>query len=286
MSSIAFAQDYIDLIKTDYAITPMNTFDTTEATTMLQEVNVDLIIPIELNDSFAILTGITYEMINASFVPNRKEESVIGLTLKLGANLKHNSKWSGTYLFLPKISSDLKKISNRDFQFGGAILMKYNKTNHFSYKFGVYGNNELFGPLIVPLFGFYYISPSEKIEANVTLPITVDLNYSIAKSTRFGINFKGQVKSYQINTVVATEGNRYLARTSNDLYTYLQYGMKNGLNFQLGFGRSIGRLYSFYTEKIALRLPPFNFGDNRSQLNSGFSDSWLFKLAIFYRLKL
>lgn len=29
-----------------------------------------------------------------------------------------------------------------------------------------------------------------------------------------------------------------------------------------------------------------NLGDNRSQLNIDFSDSWLFKVAVFYRLKL
>lgn len=285
-SGMATAQDYIDLVKFDYAITPVNTFDTTGATTTLHEINGNLTVPIVINDSFAFLTGITYENVSASFDPGRTEESMTGLTLKLGANVKHNSKWSGTYMLLPKISSDLKKISNRDFQLGGAVLMKYTKTDHFNYKFGVYGNSELFGPFIVPLFGFYYLNPSEKFEAKVLLPLSVDLNYSITKGVRFGLNFKGQVRSYHVNTPVGTEADRYLEKSAKDLYTYFQYGTKNGLNFQLGFGRSLGRSYHIYNEKVSLGLPLFSFGDNRTQLNTDFSDSWLFKVAVFYRLKL
>lgn len=285
-SSAASAQDYIDLFKFDYANTPVNKFDTTEVTTRLQEINGDLTVPIAINDNFALLTGIIFENALASFNPDREVESMTGITLKLGANIKFNSKWSGTYLLLPKISSDLKKISNRDFQFGGAVLMKYSKSSNFSYKFGVYANNELFGVFIVPIFGFYYLSPSQKFEAKVILPLAVDLNYSITKSVRFGLNFRGQVRTYNVNTPVELETNRYLTKSANDVYAYCQYGMKNGLNFQLGFGRSFARSYRMYNEKVSLGIPLYYFGNNRTQLNMDFSDGWLFKATVFYRLKL
>ncbi|AOR28822.1 hypothetical protein FORMB_17880 [Formosa sp. Hel1_33_131] len=285
-TATAPAQDYIDLATFDYAITPVNTFDTTDATTTLQEINGNLTAPIVINDRFTFLTGIIYENISAAFDPGRKEESVTGLTLKLGANINHNSKWSGTYMLLPKISSDFNKISNRDFQLGGVVLMKYIKTDRLNYKFGVYANSESFGPFIVPLFGFYYLNPTEKIEVKVLLPLSVDLNYSITKNVRLGLNFKGQTRSYHLNSPAETEVDRYLVKFSQDLYTYFQYGTKNGFNFQLGLGRSLGRSYRIYDEKISLGLPLLNFGDNRTQLNTDFSDSWLFKVSVFYRLKL
>ena len=280
------AQDYIDLAKFDYAITPVNTFDSSSSTTTLQEINGDLTAPIVINDRFSFLTGIIYENISASFDPGQKKESVTGLTLKLGANVEHNSKWSGTYMLLPKISSDLKKISSRDFQLGGVVLMKYIKTDHLNYKFGVYANSELFGPFIIPLFGFYYLNTTEKLEAKVLLPLSVDLNYSIIKNIRVGLNFKGQARSYNLNTSTETEVDRYLVKSTQDLYTYFQYETKNGFNLQLGLGRSLGRSYRIYDEKISLGLPLLNFGDNRTQLNNDFSDSWLFKVSVFYRLKL
>tara|TARA_R110002072_G_scaffold286113_2_gene451130 strand:+ start:2366 stop:3286 length:921 start_codon:yes stop_codon:yes gene_type:complete len=280
------AQNYIDLIKFDYVVTPPNTFDSTSTSTTLQETNGDATIPIAINDNLAFLTGIAFENSSASFGIGRSRESMTGLTLKLGVNIKHNSKWSGTYVLLPKISSDLKKIDRRDFQFGAAVLMKYTKTSRFNYRIGLYGNTELSGPFIVPLFGLYYLSPSEKFEAKVLLPVTVDLNYLIGKGIRFGLNFKGQQRSYNMNSPFGSEANRYMERSTNELYAYFQYGTKSGLNFQLKFGRSVWRSYRIYDENVAFGIPLIFFGDNRTQLNTDFSDSWLFKIAVFYRLKL
>lgn len=285
-SSFSIAQNYVDLAKFDYAISPANTFDSTTSKTTLHEANLDLTAPIVINDRFTFLTGVSYDNISASFNPNRSDESFTGLILKLGANIKHNSKWSGTYMLLPKISSDFKSISKKDFQIGGVVLMKYIKSEHLNYKFGVYGNNELFGPFIVPIFGFYHLSSSEKFEAKILLPLSVDLNYSVKKDVRFGLSFKGQVRSYHVNQPLGTEADRHLVKSTNDIYSYFQYGTKKGLNFQLGFGRSIGRTYRMYDDKVSLALPLFNFGDNRTQLNSDFSDNWLIKVGVFYRLEL
>lgn len=285
-SELIAAQDYIDIFKSDYAISPSNVFDSSTTSTSLQEINGDLTVPLKVNDRFAILTGITYENISASFDPSKGKESVTGLTLKLGANFKHNSKWSGTYLFLPKISSDLEQISNRDFQFGGAVLMKYAKSEHFNYKFGMYANKELFGTFIVPIFGFYYQDPSEKFEAKVLLPLSVDLNYSITKAFKFGLNFNGQIRSYDLDNTQESGGDQYLVKSANDVYAYFQFGTKKGIHIQLGFGHSVGRSYRIYDEKVSWGVPLAYFGDNRKQLNLDFSDGWLMKASVFYRMKL
>jgi len=284
-ATISFGQNYIDLIKLDYTGSSLNSFDSSESTTSLYELNGDITIPLVVNEKLTFLPGFTYEKIVATFNPNRKQEALTGVTLKLGANIKHNAKWSGTYLLLPKISSDMNELSKRDMQVGGVALMKYTKSDHLNYKFGVYGNGELFGPFIVPIFGFYYLSPTDKFEAKVLLPLSVDLNYSISNSSRLGMNFKGQIRSYNLNTPINNESNRHLVRSTNELFTYFQYGLKNGINLQLGVGRSIGRTFRIYDEKIKFGLPLVYFGDNRTQLNTDFSDSWLFKGSVFYRLK-
>ena len=283
---LSYAQNYVDLVKFEYATTSNNSFEDEEATTSLFEMNGNLTVPIVLNKKTTILSGFAYEQTTASFNPGRDKESLIGITLKLGMNLNHNSKWSGTYMFLPKISSDMKKLGSKDYQLGGVVLMKYAKSDHFNYKFGVYSNAELFGPFLVPIFGFYYLSPTEKFEANVLLPLSVDLNYSISNSIRFGLNFKGQVRTYNLNTPVRKESSRYLTRSTNELYSYIQHSIKNGIQLQVGVGRSIGRSYRMYNEKVSLGTPLVYFGDNRNQLNTDFSDSWLFKATIFYRLNL
>ncbi len=283
---LAVSQNYIDLARIDYAGSSLNTFDTGNSTTSLQEINANLTLPIVINDNFTFLTGLTYEGTTASFNPGREKETLTGITLKLGVNIKHNQKLSGTYMLLPKVSSDLKKIASNDFQAGAVVLMKYAKSDHFNYKFGVYGNSELFGPFIVPIFGFYYLSPNEKTEAKVLLPLAVDVNYSFAKNTRVGLDFKGQVRSYNLNTPISSEVNSYISRSSNDVYTYLQHSLSNGVNFQLGVGRSVARTYRVYNQKVSFGMPLAYFGDNRTQLNTDFSDSWLYKISAFYRLKI
>ncbi len=280
------AQEYIDLFKSDYAISPSNAFDSTNDKTDLHEVNGDFTLPVELNDRFAFLTGLTYEKLSASFSPNEREESLTSLTLKIGGNVKHNSKWSGTYMILPKISSDLKRMSNRDLQIGGVVLMKCERSSQLNYKFGVYANSELFGAFIVPILGFYYQDPSEKFEAKVLLPLSVDLNYSMTNKFRFGLNFKGQVRTYNLNDQIDAEQNRYLARSTNELLGYMQYSTKRGINFQLGFGHTAGRSFRIYEDKVAMGMPLLYIDDNRQQINLDFSDGFLFKASVFYRLDL
>ncbi|MGB0424387.1 MAG: hypothetical protein ACPGED_08690, partial [Flavobacteriales bacterium] len=113
-----------------------------------------------------------------------------------------------------------------------------------------------------------------------------DLSHSIGKSMRFGMSFRGQIRTYNVNTPFENESDRYLVRSAKDAYSYLQYELKNGVNLQLGFGRSVGRLYSVYSEKVPFALPLVYFDDEREQLNTEFSDGWLFKVGVFYRLKL
>ena len=278
------AQEYIDLFKSDYTISPSNSFDSSTAQTNVQEINGDLTVPVKISDRFAFLTGITYENITASFEPGERSESVTGLTLKMGANLKHNSKWSGTYMFLPKVSSDLEQIGRRDFQYGGVVLMKYTKSKNFNYKFGMYANKELFGTFLVPIVGFYYKSPSDKFEAKVLLPLSVDLNYSMTNSFRVGLNFNGQVRSYNLNDSQPNDRNAYLTKSTNEVMTYAQYSTKKGINFQLGVGHSIARSYRVFDEKVTMGMPLVYFGDDRRQRNTDFSDGWLIKASVFYRL--
>lgn len=285
-TTVGLSQNYIDLVKIDYAISSPSSYDTSSAEVNLREMNGDLTLPIVINDNAAFLTGISYELTKGSFNPFRDTESVTGITLKLGANIKHNDKWSGTYMLLPKVSSDLKKLGKEDFQIGGVALMKYAKSDHFNYKFGVYANTELFSTFLVPILGFYYLSVNDKFEAKVLLPLAVDLNYSFTEKARVGFNFKGQVRTYNLNEPLFNENDRYLARSTNDLFAYFQYGLKNGINFQVAGGRSVARSYRIYNETVDFAMPLVYFGSQRSQLNADFSDSWLLKFTAIYRLGL
>jgi len=87
---------------------------------------------------------------------------------------------------LPKLSSDLANVSNDDFQIGIVGLANYKIKKNLKFKFGFYFNTESYGSLFVPLLGLYYLSPNNKLETNLTLPLKADLNYLLSKIIAVG----------------------------------------------------------------------------------------------------
>lgn len=283
------AQDYVDLLKTFYVNTPVNQFDTSTTGTRVQEYGLDAVVPFELKNGNAIITGLYTECITTKVNPVEANlTSVYTVMLKAGMKINHSEKWSGTYILLPKLSSDFKKIGGQDFQIGAIALLKYQKQNNLNYKVGVYYNSELFGPFFVPILGLYYLSPNEKFEADLSLPLWADFNYKIVEPVRVGLNFAAFVRTYYLNEPFEGNPNNYLAKSTNEVYGYLQFHLTKSLILQTKVGYSIGRNYRVYDEDddISWGLSAFKFGDNRKQLNPDFKDGLVYRARLIYRFHL
>lgn len=282
----AHSQDYIDLAKIYYSNTPLNQFDSSEAETRVREFGLDLNLPIVLNERYTFLTGFTFGSSSARvYSQSDRISSVYTVLLKLGMNIKHTEKWTGTYLFMPKLSSDLKEIDRDDFQFGGLVLIDYKKREKFKYRFGLYYNSELFGPYFVLLLGLYYKSNNDKFEINATLPVWLDLNYKLSSWFKVGSNFSGLTRTFNINDPQFAENGEYLVKQSNELFLYGQFEIQKSIIIQAKIGYSIGRRYSIYDVKdqVGFGLILFRFDDNRDQLNSEFADGLIFRARLIYR---
>jgi len=274
------AQDYIDLAKLHYTTTPTNNFDSIDGNTSVTEIGADITLPIKLNDKNAIITGFYWESLKVKLFPLSNNTTFSTINVKLGLNKKHSQKWSGTYLFLPKISSDLEEVSAKGFQFGGLVLMKYSKKDNFKYNIGLYYNKELFGSFFVPILGFYYKSPNKKFEANVSLPVWADVNYKLTHWFSIGSNFSSSVKSYYL-----TNNDAYVVKKTNETYGYLQLKLKKSFLIQTKMGFSVGRSFKIYNQddQVDLGLSAFRFGDDRTVLNPTFKDGLVFKVRLLYR---
>ena len=289
ISHVSNSQNYVDLAKIWYANTPLNQFDSTEAETRVREFGMDVNLPIVLKERYTFLTGFTFGSSSARVSSENDDiSSVYTVLLKLGMNINHSEKWTGTYLFMPKLSSDLKKIGRDDFQFGGLVLIDYKKREKFKYRFGLYYNSELFGPYFVPLFGLYYMSDNDKFEINATLPVWVDFNYRFATWFRLGTNFSGLTRTFNINEPQFAENGEYLVKQSNEIFLYGQFEFLKSFIIQAKIGYSVGRRYSIYdeTDKVGFGLLLFRFDDDRDQLNSEFADGLIFRVRLIYRFSL
>lgn len=281
--SISFSQSYIDLAKFHYAITPPNEFDNIGGSTNIEEFGADITLPIQLNNNNAVLTGLMLEQIKLKIHPLSDFITISTINLKIGFNLNHSEKWNGTYLLLPKLSSNFEKITAKDFQLGGLILLKYNKNDNLKYNVGLYYNNELFGAFFVPLFGLYYKSKNNKLEANLTLPIWADMNYQLKNWLTIGTNFTAGVRSYYLGN-----DNAYAVKKTNEIFGYLQFNIKKSVIIQTKTGYTIGRSYRVYdeNEKIDMGVSSFRFGDNRTVLNPDFEDGLIYQIRLIYRFNL
>ncbi len=279
------AQNYIDIARFQYSTTPLNRFENSSSSTRLKELGLDVTLPIVINSSDAFLTGLICERMQTKLFEGGPIETFSSVGVRIGLSKKYSERWSGTYLLIPKLASDFSNVTRRDAQTGAIAMMKYTRSENLNYKFGMYYNSELFGPFVVPLFGFYRLSADKKFEANLTLPFMVDLNYRLHNRLNIGVNFLGQVRSYHLGNVEVTNSGGYVVKTTNDIFGYLKFNLSKGLSIQTKVGYSLGRSYRVYddAERITMGSILVRIGDNRQQLNTDFSNGLIFQTSLSYR---
>ncbi len=288
-SDVSLAQNYLDLVQVFYSNTPLNQFDSSLNKTRVQDFSFNATLPIKVNNQTSIITGLDVEWMYAGLTPTGGSGSVAGIIAKLGVNHKLNDKWTTSFILLPRLASDFKKpgggLSREDFQLGGLWMFKYAASANLKYKLAMYYNAELFGPFCSPIVGLYYKSPNQKFETDISLPFFVDANYRIKPAVFTGIKFQAFVRTFNLHDPYYHDNGEYLAKTSNEIYTYLGYEPIKGLLLKANIGYSVGRNYRLYDiqDKVAWGLSAFRFGDDRKQLNADFADGLLFRVDCVYR---
>lgn len=282
-SNLCSSQHYVDIFSINYGKSAATSYENSSQTTTITNLDADLTLPIELNEKNAVITGIDFSNNTLQLFPDSNYNNLYLTRLKAGINITHSEHWSGTYLLLPKLSSDYINLSMDDFYIGGVAVLKYKKNKNLSYKFGIYASNEAFGLFISPLIGLYYLSPNSRFEMNLYLPNNADLNYSLTNKTKIGTDFVARGKSFKL----ATSGTRssYAENNSLEFSSYLQNNslIKNVLvRLKLGFSTNSFEVYPI-DQKIAFATTLFKFGDNRTQLNTNLSSSAFIKIEAIYR---
>jgi len=287
-AAFGFSQDYIDVLKVHAGTTAPNSFDTGGNKTRINEFVADLSTPVKINDRSALVTGLIYESFNTRLFSDGNMERFGSATIKLGMNRQINERWSGTAVLLPKVASNHLNIGNKDFQLGAVAIMKYQKSKTLNYKFGLYYNSELFGPFFVPMAGLYYLSPNGRFEGNLMLPLQADANYKLYRRLSIGCNFNGQIRSYHLTNAAPGFGDTYLARATNEFYVYLKLPVSKNFIVQTKLGQSVGRSYRVYStdDKVTFGLPALFIGGHRQQLNTDFSNGFIFQASLLYRVYL
>ncbi len=288
LAGLASAQNYVDLAKLYYTNSPNNKFDSTSQTSDMTEVGGEILLPIPLKNGSAILTGFAYEESKLRPGPQIKDPiKLYVINPRFGVNWVHNKKWTGQYMLLPQISSDLEgKLQGHDFQLGAIGIASYKKSENLSYRFGAYYNGALYGPGTFLIAGFYYQKPESRWTFDFMLPIWADINYKINEVFSVGLRQDDMLRSYYLNEPSFSNQDEYLVELSPDTYLYLQTAIAKNYILQFKIGHSIGRSYEVYNvgDQIDLGFSGINFGDDRNKLSTDFADGLIFQVRFHYRL--
>ena len=284
--SFVHTQNYLDLVNLSYTNTPNNNFENSNSKSSVEEIAIELNFPIKINDKTVLLSSFYGNKTKLYLDSNTTTSSLNVMGLGLGINRTFNEKWSSTFLFFPKLAAVKLSFSGDNIQFGFLALFTNKKREDLMYKIGVYANTENYGLLVVPLFGLYYLSPNQKFEANLNLPIIADANYKIGDKTWVGMKFDGLGTSYNLTNQNYSLNGAYVSKVSNELVSYLRFQIGKSIYLNTKIGYAISRSYEVYdsNDKIDWALASFYFGDNRIQLNDRFKDGAIFKIELLYRL--
>ncbi len=277
------AQNYVDLLRIGYGQTFNNDFAGTESSTFVKSFEADLTYPVVIHENHALITGVSFSRNNLELFPGSESTSLYSTALKIGLASTFNDTWSSTVVLLPKIAADYQHITGDDFYMGGVALLKFQKTEHLKYRFGIYATSEAFGFFTTPIIGWYYLSPDNRFEMDMSLPIAADVNYCFGITT-VGIDYFGIGRSFRLYGDDSVS-NTYVDLSSLEFAGYLQFNALRKsvlLRAKLGYSSNNYEVYAD-GETIDLGVSAFSFGDDRMQLNPDIRGGFFLKFEAIYR---
>lgn len=302
ISSITLtAQNYVDVFKVGYSQNFNSEFNGFSETTNIKSLDVDLTYPIVIDEKNALITGVTYSRNNLEVFPQptihttglepvpqfSDNVSLHTSILKLGLATTFNEKWSGTFVFLPKLASDYIDISADDFYLGGVAVIKYQKNERLKYRLGVFAIDQAYGWFTTPIFGLYYLSANNKFEMDISAPVAGDINYALSPAFKIGFDYIGIGRSFDIHQENTPA--YYVDYGVLEFTAYAQYGLLDNsilLRAKAGYADFDAEAYAD-GDDVNFRVSAFNVGgDNRQQLNPDLSSGFFGKIEAVYRFNI
>ena len=279
------AQDYVDIVKFSNNNANLGNLDD-DYETNTNNFNFELYYPKVINKNLVFLTGITAENTALNLGKNFDRGNLTMTRLNLGIKYQYNEKWSGTYVLLPKLASDFKNIGSQDFQFGALAILDYQYSEGYKWKFGLYSSTENFGTTITPIIGLWHRSKNEKFFINATLPIRMDMNYSLSKKFSIGTDLLTSIKSYNL---ADTGSNFYVQEESIRFAAYVAYGLLDNsliVRGKIGYDTTDYGMYNS-NDTVGVQVLTVQLGgDDRVRLNSEFDAGIFMGADLIYRFDL
>lgn len=245
--------------------------------------------PIILSDKTVWFNDLTYSgfTISTNLNPDTAgyltSMRVHAFILQTGISRKLSDRSGFQLLLLPRYNSDLQGHDPKNWQLGGIALYERRYHKDLVMRFGAMYNNELFGPLLVPLV---YIDwrMNDRWSMVGLFPINLKVNYSVSENVVVGFSHFGFITTYRISQEPYKSD--YVERNSIDESLFLRCRVSGNLHLETRIGYSLARVYEQYaeSEKMDLRLSIIRFGDDRVKKNVAFNNGPMASVRLVYNL--
>jgi hypothetical protein len=206
-----------------------------------------------------------------------------GIILQSGIVQKINERNGFQLLAVPRYMSDFKGSDSKSWQVGGIGLYEHRYHDRLLMRYGALYNQELFGPLLVPLIYLDW-QINDKWSMVGLVPINLKVNYKVDEKLTAGFSHFGFITTYRLGQEEFK--GYYIERNSIDETLFARWNTFGNFFIETRFGYSLSRVYEQYdeTEKMNLRLSLVRFGDNREAKNINFNNGPIASVRLVYSL--
>jgi len=247
--------------------------------------------PIVFNDKTIWYSDLTYSAFTVTTDLNPEPAGYLtsmrlhAFILQTGIVRKLNEKNAFQLLAVPRYNSDFNGSDPKNWQLGAVALYEHRYHDRLMMRFGAMFNQELFGPLLVPLVHIEW-QMNDKWNMSGLFPIYLKINYALSNKMTVGFSHFGLITTYRISQTEFKSD--YVERNSIDESLFARWKVAGNFHLEARVGYSLARVYEQYaeSEKMDFRLSIIRFGDDRVKKNVAFNSGPMASLRLVYNLPL
>jgi hypothetical protein len=259
------AQPYLDIANFKYTNSPNSgLLNQNRHTVKMQYFGLNTNLPIQFkNKKDAVIISPFFENWVAEVNSTGQQRYYsVGLPVTLSKSIK-NTRWSFLLTGILRMN-DMNIDKNGRTQIGGAFILSKKRNENFTWKLGIYVNNEFFNVFVMPLAGIDWKINDRNILFGV-LPGSLTYEHRISTHFYYGASFRAITNSYY-----AAPG--YWRVNENQLGFYLDYYPAKSIVLNIEAGHSLFRKVETGIKHI-------------SKKDADVNDNLYVRLSLAYRIR-
>lgn len=175
-----------------------------------------------------------------------------------------SEKYAIVASFVPSLSSDFKDISGEDMLYSGALMLKINHSNTFSYSVGAAFASQFFGTVLIPIVTLDW-KVSDKLTFSGVLPISEKIKYQFSNKSAIGAfaDFAVGGGSYRLSK---KRNSDYFQVQQIKTAFFYEYSFSKKFSVEANAGYNFEQQLDLYSKEEKVNWVPFNDPNKREPL--------------------